>query len=71
LDPERKYNLHKLAYPFNLIKQNSEASLSIKQDDSNMKLCILSDKALDFIREEDIMKDLLQSEYYISNIALI
>ncbi len=62
MDPQRKYHLHKLAYPFNLIKQNSDASLSIKEDDTNTRLCILSDKPLDFIREEDIMKNLLQSE---------
>jgi hypothetical protein len=44
------------------MKQNSDASLSIKQDDFNMKLCILSDKPLDFISEEEIMKNLLKNE---------
>ena len=62
MENDRRFTPHKLAYPFNLLKQNSDASLSIKQDDYNMKLCILSDKPLDFISEEEIMKNLLKNE---------
>lgn len=54
--------MDKLTYPFTLIKQVSEASFIIKQDEDNNRLCILSDRMLDIISEEQIMKDLLKNE---------
>lgn len=46
-----------------LLKQGADASFIIKQDDLNTRLCILSDKPLDTISEEDIMRALLKDEY--------
>ena len=59
---ERKFTCEKLDYPFNLIKQATDASLVIKQDDFNSRICILSDRPLVFISEEDIMKNILKNE---------
>jgi len=58
----RRHTDEKLAYPFTLIKQGADASLIIKQDDMNSRICIMSDRQLDIIYEEQIMKQLLQDE---------
>jgi hypothetical protein len=67
-DTKRNLTSDKLGFPFTLIKQSSDASLVIKQDDLNTRLCILSDKQFNIIYEEQIMKGLLRDEYekYIS-----
>lgn len=61
-DYKRKNTSDKLGYPFTLIKHTADASLIIKQDDLNSRLCILSDKQLDIIYEDQIMKGLLKDE---------
>lgn len=58
----RRHTDEKLSYPFNLIKYATNSSLIIKQDDMNSRICILSDKQLDFIYEEQILKQLLNDE---------
>ena len=63
-DNKRKYSNDKLSYPFTLIKQGADAAFIIKQDDENKRLCILSDKPLNIISEEQIMKGLLSNEYF-------
>jgi hypothetical protein len=59
---ERKFTCEKIDYPFNLIKLFSDAAFVIKEDDCNSRLCILSDKPLKIINEEDIMKNILKKE---------
>jgi len=62
-DKYRKITEEKITYPFILIKQDSSASLLIKQDDHNHKLCILSDKELDIMDADYICRILLKNEY--------
>lgn len=61
-DPKRKHCTDKLGFPFNFLKQGPDASFLIKQDDLNSRLCILSDKPLELISEEQIMKAFLKDE---------
>lgn len=62
-DKYRKEAEDKITYPFILIKQDSSASLLIKQDDNNRKLCILSDKKLEIMDSDYICRVLLKNEY--------
>ena len=64
-DFKRKYTTDKLFYPFMLVKQGSDSEMLIKQDELNMRLCIMSSKELDIINEEQILKVLLKKEYNI------
>jgi hypothetical protein len=52
----------KLVFPFTLIKHTAEASLVVKQDDTNSRLCILSDRQFEIFYEEEIMKSMLKDE---------
>lgn len=61
-DYKRRITLDRLDYPFNLIKQSANASLSIKQDDMNSRVFISSDKPFDIIDEEMIKKSFLKDE---------
>ena len=61
-DLKRQNTLDKLDYPFTLIKQGPDAAFIIKQDDYNSRLCIFSDKPLNILDEEAIMKSLLKEE---------
>ena len=62
-DFERKNTDDKITYPFVLIKQSSDASFLIKQDDiKNSRLCILSDKELHLIDADYICRILLMKE---------
>jgi len=66
----RKTTDEKITYPFILIKQDSSASLLIKQDDHNHKLCILSDKKLEIMDSDYICRILLKNELIFLNFNL-
>ncbi len=40
----------------------AEACFLIKQDETNKRACIFSDKQLNFISEDEIVKNMLQNE---------
>ena len=75
-DPKRRNEEDKLVYPFMLVKQGNniiqvcylllfieaEACFLIKQDETNKKACIFSDKQLHIISEDEIVKNLLMNE---------
>ncbi len=61
-DTNRRMTSDKLGFPFTLIKHTADASLVIKQDDLNCRLCILSDKQFEILYEDHIMKSLLKDE---------
>jgi len=57
----------KLNYPFLLIKLSQNACFTIKEDDSNSKVCIFSDKGFSIIKDEEIMKEFLKNDKKMKN----
>jgi hypothetical protein len=61
-DIKRRTCIEKLHYPFLLIKLGPDACFTIKEDDSNTRVCIFSEKEFSIIKDEEIMKDFLRNE---------
>ncbi len=73
----RKKAEEKLNYPFLLIKLGSflynlgnDAAFTIKEDETNSRVCLFSDKIFTTIKDDEVMKEYFKNKYKTVNKAL-
>jgi hypothetical protein len=60
---DRRSTQDKIHFPFFLVKLSNESCYTIRQDDVTNRVCLFSDRPLDILHHEQIMKEILKKEY--------